>query len=97
MVVFYLNRGEEFTYLESKVLPSLYFLLDGKGEFRILTIMWEMSFLSSNHPLIIFSEGTVIQIRELVIALDSPFLALLLHLILVLVEDYHNLQFAEKN
>lgn len=97
MVVFYLNRGEEFTYLESKVLPSLYFLLDGKGEFRILTIMWEMSFLSSHHPLIIFSEGTVIQIRELVIALDSPFLALLLHLILVLVEDYHNLQFAEKN
>ena len=59
--------------------------------------MWEMSFLSSNHPLIIFSEGTVIQIRELVIALDSPFLALLLHLILVLVKYYHNLQFAEKN
>ena len=56
-----------------------------------------MSFLSSNHTLIIFSEGTVIQIRELVIALDSPFLALLLHLILVLVKYYHNLQFAEKN
>lgn len=69
----------------------------GKREFHLLTVMWEMILMSSNRYPVIFSEGTAVQIQILAIALDSPFLELLLILILCEVKCHHPLHFTEEN